>query len=586
MKPIVGIDLGTTTSAIAYIKDHRPVIIPHQIGGYSKNLILSLVGLVNGVKYVGDECRHLAESYPRDIVREIKRQMGTSAKVKLGQTELSPQEVSALILKKLKEDAEDYLGSKIEEAIISVPAHFSPNAKHATIEAGELAGLKVERVIFEPTAAALAYGIENREKTENIIVFDLGGGTFDVSILESHEGVFEVKATGGDQKLGGKDFDDRLTDFILKDMQNRYQIDLVTEKPNSENETKRLQWLWQIRNRCEEAKISLSTYSKTEIRVPFLGVDSKGNPIEYRRELERDEFESLVKDILGRSISLTQKTLEEASLKPSDIDRFLLVGGSTKVPMVARLIKEKLGFNPKREINQDEAVVLGAAIQAGIKGGSIGAQEGIILTDICPQSLGVAVMEWTGKQFVSGVFDKLIKKGTVIPFDAAKNYQTTHDNQESVNIRVYVGESPHISGNSQIGAFELYGIPPAPAGEEEIKITFSYDINGNLQVRAKIISTGIEGGKDILLRPGQLSDEEKKQAQRNVEAVWEKNPRFKEVRSMIRKAEEKLMQLEDSKKSELQTIISNLKKALVNKNDQEINELHDSLTDFLFELED
>jgi len=467
MPKIVGIDLGTTNSLIAYLEGGRPVIIPNAEGN---RLTPSVVAFTkDGQLLVGEPAKRQAIINADRTVRSIKRNMGTNYKVRIDDKEYTPQEISAMILRKLKNDAEAYLGEKIEKAVITVPAYFSDAQRQATKDAGAIAGLDVVRIINEPTAAALAYGLD-KEGHQKILVFDLGGGTFDVSILEIGEGVFEVIATAGNNRLGGDDFDERIVNWLIENFMGEHGINLKEDKTA-------LQRLYEA---AEKAKIELSSKISTEINLPFIAM--KGNtPLHLSYTLTRAKFEELTYDLVEKTKGPTERALSDAGLSPSQIDKIILVGGATRMPCILDWIKKYFGREPQRNVNPDEAVALGAAIQAGVIGGEI---RDIVLVDVTPLSLGIETL--------GGVFTKIIDRNTSIPVSKSQIFTTAADYQTSVEIHVLQGERALAKDNISLGRFMLDGIPPAPRGIPQIEVTFDIDVNGIVHVSAKDKATGKE----------------------------------------------------------------------------------------------
>ena len=458
MAKIIGIDLGTTTSLVSYLKNGKPEIIPNKLG---KRLTDSVVGVDKyGTIIVGEEAKRILNGTK---VEEIKRSMGTNKIVKLGDKDYSPEEISAEILKKLKEEAEDFLGEEVSEAVITVPAMFNSIQKAATIKAGELAGLKVERIISEPTAAAMAYGIENMEKYQKILVYDFGGGTFDVSILELDDGILDVIATSGDNYLGGKDIDE----ILMKNISVKIEDNIEKIK---------------LKLEVEEAKKRLSTLMGTDIIVPELNIDY---------ELKREKFEELISPLVNKTIDFIDKALSSANLKREDINVVLLVGGTTRIPLVQETLKKIFGSKVKKFTDPQEAVALGAGVQAGIKSSEISSEDGLIITDICNYSLGVAsIGEYQGI-IMPDTFSVIIPKNSNLPCTKSDTYCTAVDDQTSVNVKVYQGENKLVYENLFLSEFKVEGIPKNKAGAEAIEITFGYNINDILTVEAKILSTGV-----------------------------------------------------------------------------------------------
>lgn len=467
MAKIVGIDLGTTNSLIAYLEGGRPTIIPNAEGS---RLTPSVVAFTkDGQLLVGEPAKRQAIVNAERTIKSIKRHMGTNYKVKIDDKEYTPQEISAMILRKLKKDAEAYLGEPIEKAVITVPAYFSDAQRQATKDAGAIAGLEVVRIINEPTAAALAYGLD-KEGHQKILVFDLGGGTFDVSILEIGEGVFEVIATAGNNRLGGDDFDERIVNWLVEMFMEEHGINLKEDRTA-------LQRLFEA---AEKAKIELSSKLQTEINLPFIAM--KGNtPLHISVTLTRAKFEELTYDLVEKTKEPTERALKDAGLSPSQIDKIILVGGATRMPCIQEWIKKHFGKEPQRNVNPDEAVALGAAIQAGVIGGEI---RDIVLVDVTPLSLGIETL--------GGVFTKIIERNTPIPVSKSQIFTTAADYQTSVEIHVLQGERALAKDNISLGRFILDGIPPAPRGVPQIEVTFDIDVNGIVHVSARDKATGKE----------------------------------------------------------------------------------------------
>ncbi len=514
MSKVVGIDLGTTYSAIAIMEGDKPEIIPNKRG---KRVTPSVVAFSkSGEILIGEPAKNQAILNPERTVLSIKRRMGTDYVLEIDGVSYRPQDISALILKKLKEDAEDFLSDKVEEAVITVPAYFSDAQRQATKEAGEIAGLKVLRIINEPTAAALAYGLgkEGGEKEKKVLVFDLGGGTFDVSILEIAEGVFEVRATSGINRLGGDDFDERIMRYLIEKFKEETGIDLSEDRMA----------LQKIKEEAERAKIELSEIYETEVNIPFIAADETG-PKHLQISLTRDLFEDLVKDLVDRLEGPVLQALEDAGLSPGEIDDVLLVGGSTRIPIVQRKIKEIIGKEPLRGVNPDECVALGAAIQAAMIKGEV---KGIVLVDVTPLSLGV--------ETVGGIFTKIIERNTPIPTSASRIFTTIADNQTTVEIHVLQGERPLAKDNISLGRFQLTGIRPAPRGVPRIEVTFSIDVNGIVHVRARDLDTGKEQKVEIKGTKA-LSEEEIERLLREAEKQREKDQREFKERNLRNKIE-------------------------------------------------
>ena len=584
MSKIIGIDLGTTNSVVAVMEGGEPVVIANQEGGRTTPSVVAFTK--GGERLVGQVAKRQAVTNAENTVYSIKRFMGRryeevteemkmvpykvtrssngDARVDISGKEYSPPEISAMILQKLKSAAEDYIGQKIDKAVITVPAYFNDSQRQATKDAGRIAGLEVLRIINEPTAAALAYGLD-KKKDETIAVYDFGGGTFDISILEVGEGVVEVKATNGDTHLGGDNIDQRIIDWIIEEFKKDQGIDLSKDKMA----------LQRLKEAAEKAKMELSTVQETEITLPFITADATG-PKHLNLKLTRAKFESLVDDILQRSIGPCKQALADAGVKPSDIDEVVLVGGSTRIPKVQQIVRDLFGKEPHKGVNPDEVVAVGAAVQAGVLGGEV---KDVLLLDVTPLSLGIETL--------GGVFTKLIDRNTTIPTRKSEIFSTAADNQTSVEIHVLQGERPMARDNRTLGKFHLVGIPPAPRGIPQIEVTFDIDANGIVNVSAKDLGTGKEQKITITSSSGLSKDDINKMV-REAESHAEDDKRKREeiearnrADSLVYSTEKVLREnrdkLSDSDVKSVEAAIADCKKALDGTDIDAINRAADAL---------
>jgi len=543
MSKIIGIDLGTTFSAVSVLEGGRPKIIPNSEGN---NTTPSVVMIKGGETIVGETARRQAIVNPKNIVRSVKRIMGTKEKISIDGKDYSPEQISAMILQKLKRDAEEYLGSKVTDAVITVPAYFEDAQRQATKDAGKIAGLNVLRIVNEPTAAALAYGLD-KTKNHTILVFDFGGGTFDVSILELGDGIFEVKATSGNNHLGGDDIDDKIIEYLVKEFKKENGIDL----------NKDVLALQRLKDAAEKAKIELSSSKQTEINIPYLTADSTG-PKHLNVKLTRAKFEEICEPIFEKLKSPTKQALKDAKI--DKVDKVILVGGSTRIPKIQEIVKKITGLEPDKSVHPDEAVSLGAAIQAGILGGEV---KDVLLLDVTPLTLGIETL--------GGIRTPLIEKNTTIPTKKSQVFSTAADNQPAVTINVLQGEREMAADNKSLGRFDLVGIPPAPRGMPQIEVTFDIDANGIVNVSAKDLGTGKEQKITVTGGSG-LNKEEIEKMVKDAEKYKEEDEKKKEKIEVHNNAENLVYSTEKMLK-EYETKIDKETKEKIEKELKELKEL-------------
>ncbi len=570
MSKVIGIDLGTTNSAVAVMEGGESVIVPNSEGNRTTPSIVAFTK--DGERLVGETAKRQAITNPDRTITSIKREMGTEYKVNIDGKDYSPEEISAMILQKLKADTESYLGEEVTEAVITVPAYFTDSQRQATKNAGKIAGLNVKRIINEPTAAALAYGIDKETDQHKVMVYDLGGGTFDVSILEVGDGVFEVLATRGNNRLGGDDFDEKLLNYLADEFMKQNGVDLRKDATSKQR----------LKDAAENAKKELSTRVSTNVNLPFISAVN-GTPVHLNMDITRSKFDELTSDLVEESLKPVRQALEDAGLSHNDIEKVLLVGGSTRIPAVQEAVKKLIGKNPQKDINPDECVAIGAALQGGVLTGEV---KDLLLLDVTPLSLGIETL--------GGVCTKLIERNTTIPTKKSQVFTTAADGQTSVEIKVLQGEREMASDNTLLGQFNLTEIPAAPRGVPQIEVTFDIDANGIVNVSAKDLGSGKQQAMTITSST-KMSDEEIKRKVDEASKYAEEDKNKKETIETKNNAESVIYQVEktikdlgdkvsESEKSDINSKVEALKSILDSGDNNDIKAKTDELTQEMYKL--
>lgn len=588
----VGIDLGTTNSLVAYLKEGRPQIIPNARGGRSTPSVVAVDPA--GRLCVGANAREELVVAPERAVAEVKRLMGSAEKVKLGAREYTPTEMSGIILRALREQAELFFGAPVDEAIVTVPAYFTDAQRQATKDAGELAGFRVERILNEPTAAALAYGIDHLEAEEHVVVYDLGGGTFDVSVLEMFGGVLDVKATAGDSHLGGGDFDRALAESLRAEILQTHGVDVSSDR----------RAMARLLAAAERAKMALSQADVAPIELPSL-LRVSGADVTFTTTVTRARFEALIADFVASTLSRLDLALADAKVTKATVSQVVLVGGSSRVPLVRRRVAEYFGKEPRIDVDPDEAVALGAAIQVGLKSGAISAEAGIMITDVSPFTLGVEAQSKAGSQIVNGIFAPVIPRNSTVPVSRTERFATTVDGQKSVTIKIFQGESRYTKNNVFLDEYTLDGVPAAPAGRESVAVTFTYDINGILGVTTEIVSTGKKASLVIDKSPRRMTDADRLAAKERVEREWALGTSApvngngatsptpaptpaadaSDLATLVRTARARLDEVSGATRANLEALLRDADEALARGDKIRMTELDTALTDMLFALD-